>query len=392
VSDGGVHSSQEHLHALIDLAEEQDVQEVAIHAITDGRDTDPLGSVGYFEKLESHIAGKRVKIASVTGRYYAMDRDKRWERVAAAYHGMVNGTGKVFDTSQKALEYWHNSGLTDEFIEPSIISNGDESFSGKVKANDVVICFNFRTDRCREITEAFTQKDFPEVEMQTMPLHWVTMTNYDETFKKVAVAFDKDNLRMTLGEVLANAGKTQVRLAETEKYPHVTFFFSGGREAPFQGESRLIAASPKVATYDLQPEMSAGKVTEKIINEIDENKPDFICLNFANPDMVGHTGVFEAIKKAVETTDNCAKQVVEKLSSENYAVIIIADHGNAELTANPDGSPHTAHTTNPVPMYVLAKDLQEVANGVLADVAPTILDLMGVAQPTEMTGKSLVVK
>jgi 2,3-bisphosphoglycerate-independent phosphoglycerate mutase len=390
VSDGGVHSHINHLKALCDMAHEIGVTNTFVHAFTDGRDTDPQSGLGYMRDLENHIAGTSVKVASVIGRYFAMDRDKRWERVAKAYHMLVHGQGATYPTSIDCLEDSYAKGITDEFLEPSIITQANEPWKAQIEAGDVVICFNYRTDRCREITEALTQKEFSEYAMQVLPLHYVTMTNYDETYTGIEVAYDKDNLVMTLGEVLERAGKTQIRIAETEKYPHVTFFFSGGREAEFQGERRLMVSSPKVATYDLQPEMSAQGIADSICNAMEEAPSDFICLNFANPDMVGHTGVFSAIVKAAETTDACLKQVVEKGLSKGYSFIVIADHGNADFAINDDGTPNTAHTTNPVPVWIIDADVKQVHNGILADVSPTVLAILGVEQPEIMTGKSLI--
>lgn len=388
VSDGGVHSSQEHLHALVSLAKEEGVADVRVHAFTDGRDCDPKSGLGFLQKLEAHLQQKGARLASCVGRYYAMDRDKRWERIRRAYDLLVHGKGIPATNIRTAIEASYASGITDEFIEPIVMMQNNRPV-GTIAPGDVVICFNFRTDRCREITMALTQSDFPEHAMHTLPLHYVTMTNYDKTFRKVAVLFDKDNLAMTLGEIISRAGLQQIRIAETEKYPHVTFFFSGGREVEFEGERRLMANSPKVATYDLKPEMSAHQITAMICPELEAGNPDFVCLNFANPDMVGHTGVFDAVVKAVETVDACAKKVVEAGKKHHYSYLIIADHGNADYLINPDGTPHTAHTLNPVPIFMIDKDFLKLKNGILADVAPTVLQLMGVPQPAEMTGKAL---
>lgn len=389
VSDGGVHSSQEHLHALCDIAKERGIHDVYIHAFMDGRDTDPHSGAGYIEKLEEHLKNSSGKIASVIGRYYAMDRDKRWERIKEAYDLMVSGKGTSYASALEGIKASYDEGVTDEFIKPIVITKNNRPIA-TIKGDDVVISFNFRTDRCREITEVLTQRNMPEHGMHMLPLHYVTMSKYDDSFKGVKVIFEKDNLHNTLGEVLANAGKTQVRIAETEKYPHVTFFFSGGREEPFHHENRLLIPSPKVATYDLQPEMSAPEVRDAIVNDINSSTPDFICLNFANPDMVGHTGVYEAIVKAVETTDSCAQAVVEAGLEKGYSFIIIADHGNADFVINQDGSPNTAHTTNPVPCVLIDKDIKAIKDGRLADIAPTILSILGVEIPAEMTGKVLV--
>ena len=388
VSNGGVHSSLDHLKALCTMAEKEDFDKLFIHAFTDGRDTAPDSGKAFLADLEAHCDATKGKVVSVIGRYYAMDRDKRWERVKKAYDLMISGTGDKYASVAECLEKNYADKITDEFVNPSLIGNGD----GRINEGDAIICFNFRTDRCREITQAFPQEEFPEFGMKPLSLHYVTMTKYDPTYKKVNVVFEKDNLENTLGEVISKAGLTQVRIAETEKYPHVTFFFSGGREQEFEGETRLMASSPKVSTYDLQPEMSASDVSSKIMEEIEVNEPNYFCLNFANPDMVGHTGVFEAVVKAVEATDVEAKKVCELALSKGYALIIIADHGNAEKTQNPDGSVHTAHTTNPVPVFLLGTDYKEITSGKLADVAPTVLDLLEVAQPAEMTGKSFIKK
>lgn len=387
VSDGGVHSHIDHVIALTQLASQFSGVNTLIHAFTDGRDTDPKSGLGFIQKLEQAIVGTNSHIASVCGRYYAMDRDKRWERVKLAYDLMVHGEGAQFETATQAIEHAYAHELTDEFITPCLIG---QSANQKIEEGDVVICFNFRTDRCREITQALSQQAFHEQNMHPLSLYYVTMTNYDDTFNNVHVVYDKDNLVMTLGEVIANAGKTQIRIAETEKYPHVTFFFSGGREKEFDGETRAMAPSPKVATYDLQPEMSAQEIVNLISDLMDKNPADFICLNFANPDMVGHTGVFEAIKKAVETADDCLRQVVEKGKPLGYSFVVIADHGNADYAINEDGTPNTAHSTNPVPIWVIDEDVKSVRNGKLADVAPTVLDLMGIKKPVEMTGSSLI--
>jgi 2,3-bisphosphoglycerate-independent phosphoglycerate mutase len=390
VSTGGVHSSQDHLHALCDLATQMEVPNSFIHAFTDGRDCDPKSGLGFFETLEQHIEGKSTRIATVIGRYFAMDRDKRWERVAKAYNLLVSGEGQKFNSSVDAIKQSYAADITDEFIEPSVICDENGNPQGLISEGDVVICFNFRTDRCREITEVLTQTDHKEQGMSVLDLYYVTMTNYNRTFKDIRIVYDKENLSSTLGEVLAGAGKTQVRIAETEKYPHVTFFFNGGRELNFEGEGRIMINSPKVATYDLQPEMSAPEVTQAICDSMKESQPDFICLNFANPDMVGHTGVFEAIKKACETTDASVKEVVRVGSELGYSFIIIADHGNADFAVNDDGSPNTSHSLNPVPIYVLDDGTKKLKNGILADVAPTVLEILGVQQPKEMTGESLL--
>ena len=386
VSEGGVHSSQAHLHTLCSMAQDFGLDKYFIHAITDGRDCDPKSGLAYLQKLEAHLSKQNGKIATLIGRYYAMDRDKRWERVAQAYHLMVNGQGAPAKSASAALEASYAADITDEFILPQLIDP-----NGTIENGDAVIFFNFRTDRPRELSVALTQETFHEHNMHPLDLHFCTMTNYDASFKNVRVIFDKDNLEMTLGEVLSKAGKTQVRIAETEKYPHVTFFFSGGREANFEGEDRLLIASPKVATYDLQPEMSAVEVGAAITQHMEQQQPDFICLNFANPDMVGHTGVFSAIVKAVETVDQQLQRVVECGKQLGYEFLVIADHGNADYAINPDGSPNTAHSLNPVPVVLVTEDPSiRISDGILADVAPTILERMGLQSPIEMTGKSLI--
>jgi 2,3-bisphosphoglycerate-independent phosphoglycerate mutase len=389
VSDGGVHSHIDHLKALVLASGDAGLDKVFVHAFTDGRDTDPKGGLGYLMDLRNTCTKTGAKIASITGRYYAMDRDNRWERVKLAYDAMVNGIGnkvaenELFNTIAASYE----AGVTDEFLKPII----NTTVHGNIEAGDVVLCFNFRTDRGREITQALTQKDFPEQDMKKLDLHYLTMTEYDKTFKNVKVIFDDSNVPVTLGEVLEKAGKKQIRMAETEKYPHVTFFFSGGREEPFVGQKNLMSPSPKVATYDLAPEMSANDLKNALIPELEAGEVDFVCLNFANPDMVGHTGVFEAVVKAVETVDACAEAVVKTGLANGYTFIIIADHGNAEFMINEDGTPNTAHTTNLVPCILVDNDYQKsIKNGKLGDIAPTILELMGVPQPKEMTGISLL--
>jgi 2,3-bisphosphoglycerate-independent phosphoglycerate mutase len=390
VSKGGVHSTQEHIYAICKLAKQEGLKDVFIHAFTDGRDCDPKSGYAFMEELEVELQKSVGKVASIVGRYYAMDRDNRWERIKVAYDAMVNGIGTSYSTALEALKDSYSKDITDEFIKPCIISENGAPVA-TIKNKDVVICFNYRTDRPREISTALTQKDFPEEEMKKLDLHFYTMTNYDSTFKNVNVLFEKDNLKYTLGEVLSKVDRTQVRIAETEKYPHVTFFFNGGREEPFEGEQRIMVNSPKVATYDLQPEMSAVEVKDRIIKSIEKDKPNFICLNFANPDMVGHTGVYDAIIKAVETVDSCLKEVVQTGLKHDYEFLIIADHGNADFVINPDGSPNTAHSLNPVPAILVSNQKGlKIKNGILADVAPTILRRLGISAPMEMTGVSLV--
>lgn len=389
VSDGGVHSSMEHLMALCDIAKEQNLNDIFIHAFTDGRDTDPKSGMGYLKSLEEHLKNSAGKVASVCGRYYAMDRDKRWERVKLAYDMLVHGQGEMFNSSLQAIESSYAKEVTDEFIKPSLMTGADGKPLATIKEGDVVLCFNFRTDRLREITHVLSQKDMPDFGMSIMPLYYVTITRYDESFQNVKVIYDKDDLKNTLGETLANNGKTQLRIAETEKYPHVTFFFSGGREEAFPGESRVLVSSPKVATYDLQPSMSAPEVKDKVVAEINKNIHDFICLNFANADMVGHTGIIEAITEALETVDKCVKEVCEAALANHYTILITADHGNADYAVNEDGSPNTAHTTNPVPLFLIDSTLKSIKPGRLCDLAPTILNIMGLPIPSEMDGEIL---
>ncbi len=390
VGNGGVHASSEHLVALCKEAGKAGLRDVFIHAFTDGRDTDPQSGLGFIRDLEQEVAGTPARIATVCGRYYAMDRDKRWERVKKAYDALVHGQGRRAASAGEVVADSYAQGITDEFIEPCIITGGDGQPLAVVRPGDVAICFNFRTDRCREITMALTQQAFPEHDLAPLPLYYVTMTPYDHRFKDVQVIFNKQDLSMTMGEVVSRAGGRQIRLAETEKYPHVTFFFNGGREEPFPGEERAMVPSPKVATYDLQPEMSAEGVTEAALRAFEAGEVQLMVLNFANPDMVGHTGVFPAIVRAVEFTDACTRRVVEAGRAKGWSFIIIADHGNADKAVNPDGTPNTAHTTNPVPVFVVTDRKVSVHDGILADVAPTLLDLMEVAQPVEMTGRSLI--
>lgn len=391
VSDGGVHSHTSHLKAIVDLCTKEELEQVYIHAFTDGRDTDPKSGLGFISDLEEHLKNNTAKIASITGRYYAMDRDKRWERVQLAYDALVKGIGTKSNNASTAIQKAYEANVTDEFIKPILLVDDQQQPLALIEEGDAVICFNFRTDRCREITEVLTQKDFQEFGMHKLVLEYTTMTEYDNTFKHVHVIFKNDNLTHTLGEVLEEHGKKQIRIAETEKYPHVTFFFSGGRELPFEGESRIMAPSPKVATYDLQPEMSAFELTAKIVPEIQNKTADFICLNYANADMVGHTGIWEAAIKAVETVDQCVQQVVETALENGYTVFLTADHGNADFMKNTDGSPNTAHTLNPVPLFIIDKTWKgAIKPGKLGDIAPTILHFMNIPIPAEMTGEVLV--
>ncbi|WP_400192923.1 2,3-bisphosphoglycerate-independent phosphoglycerate mutase [Hymenobacter sp. B81] len=392
LSDGGVHSHIDHLKALCTLAHDEDVHRVFIHAFTDGRDTDPKSGVRYVNNLEEHLQrGASGKIASVVGRYYAMDRDNRWERVKVAYDLLVNGRGTPSANLIQSMLDSYREGVTDEFLLPLVKTGADGLPLATMQDGDVVICFNFRTDRGREITQALTQQDFHAFNMHRLNLHYLTLTNYDATFVGVTPVFEKDNLEHTLGEVLAAHGRRQIRIAETEKYPHVTFFFSGGREAEFAGERRLLCASPKVATYDLKPEMSAYELRDALVPELQARATDFTVLNFANPDMVGHTGVFAAAVRACEVVDECTRDVVTTALENGYACIIIADHGNADMMINPDGTPNTAHTTNLVPCILADSDYQgRLADGKLGDIAPTVLALMGLPQPPEMTGESLL--
>ncbi|MFY0653552.1 MAG: 2,3-bisphosphoglycerate-independent phosphoglycerate mutase [Cyclobacteriaceae bacterium] len=391
VSDGGIHAHINHVKAMCTGAKDNGVEKVYVHAFTDGRDTDPKSGKGYLKDLQHHMAGTAGTLASVTGRYFAMDRDKRWERVKLAYDAMVNGTGNQTQDVLEAVQASYDEDVTDEFIKPIIQVDANGNPVGKISTGDVVVCFNFRTDRGREITEVLSQNDLPEHGMSKLDLYYVTMALYDEKFKGVKVMYSKDNLTNTLGEVLEANGKKQIRIAETEKYPHVTFFFSGGREQEFEGEKRLLCPSPKVATYDLKPEMSAEDIRDAIVPELKGQEVDFVCLNFANPDMVGHTGVFEAAVKACETVDKCANEVVDVALENGYSSIIIADHGNSDIMINPDGSPNTAHTTNLVPCIFVDDDFdRQIKDGKLGDLAPTILTLMGVDIPAEMTGDVLI--
>jgi len=388
VSDGGIHSHQKHLYKLCELANKAGIEKVFVHAFTDGRDCDPKSGKGFIQELEQNLFG--AKIASVCGRYYAMDRDKRWERVKLAYDVIIKGIGESSKDISESIQNSYENGITDEFIKPIVSVDENGNPIAKIQEDDAVICFNFRTDRCREITTVLTQINMSDFGMSTLNLHYTTMTNYDASYQKVNVIYNKDNIKNTLGEVLAKNNKSQIRISETEKYPHVTFFFSGGREEEFKGEKRLMVNSPKVATYDLQPEMSAPEVTLTIVSELDKGETDFVCLNFANPDMVGHTGDYNAIIKAVETVDNCTKKVVETGLKNDYAFIIIADHGNADFAINPDGSPNTAHSINMVPCFAINTGIDTIENGKLGDIAPTILHIMGVQTPTEMNGEILI--
>ena len=385
LSNGGVHSSIEQLFAFLDVAAEYGLDKVYVHCFMDGRDTDPKSGKGFIEQLQAHMAKSTGKIASVVGRFYAMDRDKRWDRVKVAYDLLVNGEGEVVANPAEAVEASYAAGVTDEFIKPVKVEG-----TATIAADDAVVFFNFRNDRAREITSVLTQEDMPDMGMKTMPLYYCCLTPYDDKFTGLHILFDKENVQLTLGEVVAAAGKNQLRIAETEKYAHVTFFFSGGREAAFENEDRVLVNSPKVATYDLKPEMSAPEVASELIKVLDTQKEDLVILNFANGDMVGHTGIYEAIKAAVTTIDGLVKEVVDSAVANGYTVLITADHGNADNAVNADGSPNTAHSLNPVPFIVVDNDVKEVKNGILADIAPTVLKLMGIAQPECMTGTPLV--
>ncbi|MBL6646594.1 MAG: 2,3-bisphosphoglycerate-independent phosphoglycerate mutase [Flavobacteriaceae bacterium] len=390
VSDGGVHAHINHIEGLLQAAKQAEVPNTLVHAFTDGRDVDPKSGLGFLTRLEKSCAENNAKIASIIGRYYAMDRDKRWERVKKAYDLLIHGTGIQFDNIQAAIEKSYANNITDEFIEPICVTDSNGQPNSRILPGDVVVFFNFRTDRGRQLTQVLNQVDMPEYDMKKLDLHYVTMTNYDESFNGVQVVFDKENVVLPLGEVLAQNGKTQIRIAETEKYPHVTFFFNGGREEPFEGEERILCPSPKVATYDLKPEMSAYEIRDAIVPKLKSKAVDFVCLNFANPDMVGHTGSMEAAIKACETVDVCAKDVVEAAQEGDYSVIIIADHGNCDTMINPDGTPNTAHTTNPVPIILVDNDIKSLKSGNLSNLAPTILKMIGVAQPEVMTSESLI--
>lgn len=390
VSDGGVHSSLDHLLKLVDIAKEYNA-EAYVHCFMDGRDTDPKSGKGFIEQLDTYTKTSTTKIASIIGRYYAMDRDKRWERVKESYDLMVNGAGVKASNSVEAMQNSYDAGITDEFVKGIVMVDEAGNPLAKIEAGDVVIFFNYRNDRAKELTVVLTQQDMPEVGMKTIPLEFYCMTPYDSSYKGLHVMFDKDNVKNTLGEYISSLGMKQLRIAETEKFAHVTFFFSGGRESEFEGEERILVPSPKVATYDLQPEMSAPEVADKLVAALNTQKFDFIALNFANGDMVGHTGIHDAIVKAVETIDKCMSEVVDAAKANDYEVIIIADHGNADNAENEDGSPNTAHSLNPVPfVYVTSNKDAKVENGILADVAPSICTILGITQPVEMTGKSLI--
>lgn len=391
IGEGGVHALSSHLHALCEMGCDMGVEKMYIHGLTDGRDSDPVSGLEFLKRDMEAVAPTGAKFVSIIGRYYGMDRDKNWDRIKIAYDLFRYGKGKAVSDLISGIEASYKAGITDEFIKPLTLTDDSGNPVGSIEEGDVVICFNYRTDRLRELTVAFTQKDFPEFGLETMPLYWCTMTNYSADFKGVHPVFEKENIRNTLGEVVANNGLKQIRIAETEKYAHVTFFFSGGREEPFQGESRILVPSPKVATYDLQPEMSAPVVTDKIVEQISRKSADFICLNYANGDMVGHTGVYTAIEKAVEVVDRCVERTVTAAVENGYEVLIIADHGNADYALNPDGSPNTAHSLNPVPCIWVTSRKCGLKPGILADVAPTILDIMGLEKPEEMTGRSLII-
>ncbi len=393
VSDGGVHSHVNHLKAIIDVCKAEELKNVFVHVFTDGRDCDPKSGLGFMKELQLHLNKTVGQIATVSGRYYAMDRDKRWERVRMAYDALVNGKGEKATDALQAIENSYNKNITDEFIKPAVIIDEAGQPSATIKDGDVVICFNFRTDRCREITQVLTQVDMPDFEMKKLSLYYTTMTEYDHSFKNVHTIFENEDLVNTLGEILQQHGLKQIRIAETEKYPHVTFFFSGGREKPFEGEKRILIPSPKVATYDLKPEMSAYEVTDALIPEIQNKTADFICLNYANADMVGHTGVWKAAIIAVETVDQCVQRVVTAGLENGYTIFLTADHGNADYMINEDGSPNTAHSLNPVPFFIIDKDWKgKIKTGKLGDIAPTILTIMKLPIPEEMTGEVLIDK
>ena len=390
VSDGGVHSHINHLKGLIDVTHGFGIQKAYVHAFTDGRDVDPKSGKAFLEDISQYCLDRNARLASVIGRYYAMDRDKRWERVKLAYDLLVHGKGEMSSDIASAVQQSYDQDITDEFLKPIVLTDDQGEPIAKIQNGDVVVFFNFRTDRGRELTQVLSQQNFHEHNMHILDLHYVTMTNYDDTFKGVHVVYGKENIQQTLGEIISEKGLKQIRIAETEKYPHVTFFFNGGREVPFEGEDRILCPSPKVATYDLMPEMSAYDVRDAIVPELQKGEASFVCLNFANPDMVGHTGVMAAAIKACETVDGCAEAVITAGIQNGYTTLVIADHGNCDTMINPDGSPNTAHTTNPVPLIVVDSDVSEVKSGVLGDIAPTILKLMGIEQPEMMTQASLI--
>lgn len=390
LSDGGVHSHIDHLEGVLDICKKLDIKNIYIHAFTDGRDVDPMSGLSFVKRINNKIKNSGAKISTLIGRYFAMDRDNRWERIKKSYDLLTKGIGEKSNNVENSIQQSYNNGITDEFIEPIFITDNDGNSNGTIENDDHVLFFNFRTDRGRQLTKALTQEDFPDFKMKKLKLNFLTMTNYDKSFKGIKVIYDSKNIKDTLGEVLEKNNKTQIRIAETEKYPHVTFFFNGGREKPFKNEKRILCPSPKVATYDLQPEMSAYEVKDCILKEINKKKSDFICLNFANPDMVGHTGNIEAAIKACEVVDTCSGEIIKNAIKNEYSVILIADHGNCDLMKNPDGSPNTAHTTNMVPIIIVDNQIKKVRDGILGDIAPTILDLMSIKRPELMTGKSLI--
>ena len=390
VSNGGVHSSLDHLFKLCDISKEYGLKDTFVHCFMDGRDTDPRSGKGFIEQLQNHMKQSAGQIASVIGRYYAMDRDKRWERVKEAYDLLVNGVGTKTQNAVEAIQNSYDAGVTDEFIKPIVCVDAQGEPVGTIRENDLVIFFNFRNDRAKELTIVLTQEDMPDFGMKTLPLYYCCMTPYDAKFKGLHILFDKENVANTIGEYVSSQGLCQLRIAETEKYAHVTFFLNGGREETFKGEERILIPSPRVATYDLKPEMSAYEVKDALVAELNKKKFDFVCLNFANGDMVGHTGVYDAIIKAVKAVDACVHDVVEAAKANGYEVVLIADHGNADHAENADGTPNTAHSLNPVPIVVVSDRVKSVRNGVLADVAPTVLKLMGLQQPAEMTGSVLI--
>ena len=389
-SNGGIHSHISHLKAMCDIALNNEVKHVFVHAFTDGRDTDPKAGKKYITEFLNYTKNKNISVATIIGRYYAMDRDKRWERISLAYNMLVHGTGKKSNNLIDSIQESYNNKISDEFILPIVHVNEKGEPTATIKCEDIVMCFNFRSDRCRQLVAALTQIDIPQYQIKSLNIDLYTMTNYDDTFKDIKILYPKEHIKNTIGEVISNAGLTQLRIAETEKYPHVTFFFSGGEEKEFPGEYRILIPSPKVATYDLQPEMSIDQLTEAYIKDMQNKKPDFICLNYANPDMVGHTGDFNAVKKAVEEVDSYVEQIVKASVDQDYTLIVIADHGNAELMLNSDGTPNTAHTTNKVPCFIINGNYDSIKQGSLCDVAPTILKLMGIVKPHEMSGESIV--